>query len=473
MVATQPPGSRRRRAPPRSRPLPPRAGGASCATSRSARTRSRSAASRPRAGAGCCSATRTSPGSARERFYQFQLTLPGKLNVQGASLHGIPVINIGFNDQRRLVAHGVDRMALHPVPAPARGRQPEGLRLRRQDRGDDAAGPCASGRASRAAGLETRSHTFWYSRFGPIVNIPPPATPGTRPTPTRSAMPTPRTCGSSTSGSTWTVPARSATSSGPSRATRACRGSTRSPPTRAAGRSTRTTASCPPSTAPEDRHLHPGRPAAGRLPGRRRDDARRHAARVRLGAASAAPSSPASSRPGTCRSSSGATTSRTPTTRTGTRTRSARSPASRRSSAPRAPSSACAPATGCGRSRTGWRARTACPAASTRSAGCGTLWQRDDSEAGRLLADQLAALCEANPTVDGRRAGSRRARRLPGLPQLGRDRAAGQQGRLAVRRLVASYPGARSPTRSTHAAADHAEPARHRAPTTSPRSARR
>ena len=28
-----------------------------------------------------------------------------------------------------------------------------------------------------------------------------------------------------------------------------------------------------------------------------------------------------------------------------------------------------------------------------------TLWQRDDSEAGRLLADQLASLCEANPTV--------------------------------------------------------------------------
>ena len=34
-----------------------------------------------------------------ERFYQFQLTLPGKMNVQGASLHGIPVVNIGFNDR--------------------------------------------------------------------------------------------------------------------------------------------------------------------------------------------------------------------------------------------------------------------------------------------------------------------------------------------------------------------------------------
>jgi acyl-homoserine-lactone acylase len=32
-----------------------------------------------------------------ERFYQFQLTLPGKLDVQGASLYGVPVVNIGFN----------------------------------------------------------------------------------------------------------------------------------------------------------------------------------------------------------------------------------------------------------------------------------------------------------------------------------------------------------------------------------------
>ena len=38
------------------------------------------------------------PWVGAERFYQFQPTLPGKLNVQGASLHGIPVVNIGFND---------------------------------------------------------------------------------------------------------------------------------------------------------------------------------------------------------------------------------------------------------------------------------------------------------------------------------------------------------------------------------------
>ncbi|WP_410480534.1 acylase [Pseudomonas plecoglossicida] len=33
------------------------------------------------------------------RFYQMQLTIPGQLNVMGAALPGLPVINIGFNQQ--------------------------------------------------------------------------------------------------------------------------------------------------------------------------------------------------------------------------------------------------------------------------------------------------------------------------------------------------------------------------------------
>ncbi|MCE6985180.1 hypothetical protein EI534_49075, partial [Pseudomonas frederiksbergensis] len=31
------------------------------------------------------------------RFYQMQLTLPGTLDVMGAALPGLPLINIGFN----------------------------------------------------------------------------------------------------------------------------------------------------------------------------------------------------------------------------------------------------------------------------------------------------------------------------------------------------------------------------------------
>src|SRR3546814_1675538 len=30
------------------------------------------------------------------RFYQFHLTIPGKLDVMGAALPGLPVVNIGF-----------------------------------------------------------------------------------------------------------------------------------------------------------------------------------------------------------------------------------------------------------------------------------------------------------------------------------------------------------------------------------------
>ena len=36
------------------------------------------------------------PWTGTERFYQSQLTIPGKLNVSGASLYGVPAVNIGF-----------------------------------------------------------------------------------------------------------------------------------------------------------------------------------------------------------------------------------------------------------------------------------------------------------------------------------------------------------------------------------------
>jgi len=38
------------------------------------------------------------PWTTGARFYQLQLTIPGKLNAMGASLSGFPVVNIGFNE---------------------------------------------------------------------------------------------------------------------------------------------------------------------------------------------------------------------------------------------------------------------------------------------------------------------------------------------------------------------------------------
>ena len=161
------------------------------------------------------------------------------------------------------------------------------------------------------------------------------------------------------------------------------------------------------------------------------------------------------------RSSSAATTSRTPTTRTGTRTRNGRSPASRRSSAARAPSSGL---------RTRYGLRTIADRLAGKDGLPGrkyTLGRPADAVGARRQRGRPAARRPARravrgePERDRRWAAGRRARRLPGAPQLGHDGAAGQQGRLAVRRLVAAVRrGVLGPLRSA-AAADHAEPAGH------------
>ena len=38
------------------------------------------------------------PWDGSERFYQSQLTIPGKVNVSGASLFGVPLVLIGHTD---------------------------------------------------------------------------------------------------------------------------------------------------------------------------------------------------------------------------------------------------------------------------------------------------------------------------------------------------------------------------------------
>ncbi|WP_456088838.1 penicillin acylase family protein [Paraburkholderia ferrariae] len=105
-----------------------------------------------------------------DRFYQAQLTIPGKLNVSGASFLGVPVVMIGFNDSvawthtvstaRRF---GIFQLALvpgqpttylydgKPVPmTPVRIEVP----VRETD-----------GR------IDTRARTLYTTRFGPLVNL--------------------------------------------------------------------------------------------------------------------------------------------------------------------------------------------------------------------------------------------------------------------------------------------------------------
>lgn len=105
-----------------------------------------------------------------ERFYQFQLTLPGKLNVQGSSLGGLPVVNIGFNRRvawthtvstaRRFTAFRLPLVAGKPTSYTAGGKT------------EEMTSHTAKVKVKTASGTETRSHTFWYSRFGPVIEIP-------------------------------------------------------------------------------------------------------------------------------------------------------------------------------------------------------------------------------------------------------------------------------------------------------------
>ena len=84
-----------------------------------------------RTAAAWCSPTRTSPGAARERFYQSHLRIPGELNVSGRQ----PLRRPG--DQHRphrepgLDPHGLDRLPVHPDRAHPGARRPDQLPGRR------------------------------------------------------------------------------------------------------------------------------------------------------------------------------------------------------------------------------------------------------------------------------------------------------------------------------------------------------
>jgi len=111
------------------------------------------------------------PWSGALRFYQSHLTIPGKLDVMGASLPGFPAINIGFN--RHLAwSHTVDtslhftvyRLQLDPADptrylvdgqSEAMTRTPVRVEVRQPD-----------GR------LGTVEHVVYGSRHGPVVAAP-------------------------------------------------------------------------------------------------------------------------------------------------------------------------------------------------------------------------------------------------------------------------------------------------------------
>ena len=79
------------------------------------------------------------PWQGGRRFWQSQQTIPGELNVSGASLLGTPTISIGFNAQGGVEPHRRDRRPAQPAPADAGSGRPDGVPGGRQAGADDEA----------------------------------------------------------------------------------------------------------------------------------------------------------------------------------------------------------------------------------------------------------------------------------------------------------------------------------------------
>nr|WP_226506709.1 acylase [Pseudomonas sp. MWU16-30317] len=105
------------------------------------------------------------------RFYQMHLTLPGQLDVMGAALPGLPLVNIGFN-QHMAWTHTVDQSShftLHRLkldPQDALSYSVDGQREALKKRHIEVQVREADGK------VVTVSHDVYESRLGPLVTIP-------------------------------------------------------------------------------------------------------------------------------------------------------------------------------------------------------------------------------------------------------------------------------------------------------------
>lgn len=105
------------------------------------------------------------------RFHQQHLTIPGKLDVMGVALGGLPVIVIGFNRQLAWT-HTVNtsvHFTLHALRLDSKDPTAywvDSERHRLHKRTVHVAVRDERGR------IVKRSHDFWISRYGPIVHVP-------------------------------------------------------------------------------------------------------------------------------------------------------------------------------------------------------------------------------------------------------------------------------------------------------------
>ncbi len=105
-----------------------------------------------------------------DRFYQAQLTIPGQLNVSGASLLGVPLVMIGFNDDiawthtvssaRRFGIFQLTLEAGAPTTYLYDGK-PEPM----------TAIPLKVAALQKDGSIVTQTRTLYRTRFGPLVNL--------------------------------------------------------------------------------------------------------------------------------------------------------------------------------------------------------------------------------------------------------------------------------------------------------------
>lgn len=102
------------------------------------------------------------PWDGPERFHMVHLTIPGELDVMGMTLLGVPLVLIGLNEALAW-SHTVStgwRFSLHEltlVPGDPTAYVVDGEVERM---------------TSETVTLDGEEHTFWFSRYGPIISFP-------------------------------------------------------------------------------------------------------------------------------------------------------------------------------------------------------------------------------------------------------------------------------------------------------------
>ena len=106
------------------------------------------------------------PWQGSERWYEVHLTIPGKLDVIGAALQGVPVVNLGFNrgvawthtvsTARRFTPYELDLRRGRPTEYVVDGRN---VKMRKRTV------------RVQVRGGGTRRHSFYETRWGPVFSF--------------------------------------------------------------------------------------------------------------------------------------------------------------------------------------------------------------------------------------------------------------------------------------------------------------